>query len=292
MPKVSFSWLAIPCNVPRILCGCGSDSRKGGWLNLWAVRGCSQIKQTAGHLQTGTLAAQSIGTKWKPEAEGFLISQIIEPACWRAAPALKFKELRRKAVQCWGCSWGAKMHQLSRVFVFWCLEHKEEAGSLIRYTRLDYLLVLRGTEHLHPFLPRFSCRAWLRAALGVLFLSENGKWKFGVQPLKIWANSCLLYRLSPHYFRGASAPHAGNKPACLPWVTVGFLPYTFSLLSASHIGNSPKVARVFRMTLNSLIIVLNDQTAVETHHRNCVCLLHWLFLVNVFLAFVSRWQMC
>lgn len=153
MLKVSFSWLAIPCNVPRMLCGCGSDSRKGGWLNLWAVRGCSQIKQTAGHLQTGTLAAQSISTKWKLEAEGFLISQIIEPACGRAAPALKFKELRRKAVQCWGCSWGAKMPRLSRVFVFWCLEHKEEAGSLIRYTRLDYLLVLRGTEHLHPFLP-------------------------------------------------------------------------------------------------------------------------------------------
>lgn len=41
------------------------------------------------------------------------------------------------------------------------------------------------------------------------------------------------------------------------------------------------------MTLNSFIVVLNDQTAVEGHHHNCVCLLHWLFLVNLILAFVS-----
>lgn len=52
--------------------------------------------------------ARSVGAKWKLEAEGFLISQIVEPACWGAAPALEFKDLRRKAVQCWGCSWGCK----------------------------------------------------------------------------------------------------------------------------------------------------------------------------------------
>lgn len=119
------------------------------------------------------------------------------------------------------------------------------------------------------------------------------KWEvFWVQPLETQDNSCLLYRLSSRYFWGAPALHPGKKPLCLPWVTVGFPPRSFSLLSASHVGNSPQVARVFGMTLNSLIVVLNDRTAVETHRCNCVCLLHWLFLVNLFLAFVSGWQMC
>lgn len=73
---------------------------------------------------------------------------------------------------------------------------------------------------------------------------------------------------------------------------MAFPPCPFSLLTASHVGNSPQIARVVRMTLNSLIVILNDQTAVESHHCNCVCLFHWLFLVNLFLAFLSGWQMC
>lgn len=118
------------------------------------------------------------------------------------------------------------------------------------------------------------------------------KWEvFWVQPLKIVANSCLLYRLTPQYSWGLLALHTGHKPASLPWVTVHFPPCSFSLLSASPVGNSPQVARTFGMTLNSLIIILNDQTAMETHHHNCVCLLHWLFLVNLFFAFVAGWQM-
>lgn len=52
-----------------------------------------------------------------------------------------------------------------------------------------------------------------------------------------------------------------------------FPPCPYSALSGSHAGNSHQAARGSGAMLNSLIVVSNDQTVVETHCSNCVCLL-------------------
>lgn len=82
-----------------------------------------------------------------------------------------------------------------------------------------------------------------------------------MQLLTIATNSILLYQLA------LCCMQVPGQLVCPISVWVS------TLLSASHAGSSHQVARVFGMSLNSLTLVPNDQTAVEPHHSNCVRLL-------------------
>lgn len=144
------------------------------------------------------------------------------------------------------------------------------------------LLVLRSSEHPHPFLhPSPVICGWGLPLVSWLSL----KWEvFLMWLLKMWAKSCLLYQLSP-----SISVQVAIQPICSGSLWVFHLAL-FLLLVLFTLETAPKYQSIWNDT--SLIIILNDQTVVETHHCNCVCLLHWLFLVNLFLAFVSGWQIC